>query len=263
MNIISPFKDYYDFLAYTYGVDKNITYNRQCFVDVEHLQIQNTAYTTGASSTPCINLELTSDVYDVPTYIKSGPFGHKYSYDFVHKNVLYKFHHILVLGSLFLCIEQTYPEKLPFFRIAKFQDVLMYQEQQITKSRKFRNFELHADTLYRNNKGFTVRVDNYKDRILKMHKALGIPIISGIVSDPRTNIIYKVYQPNLSQIQGFGGIVTPHELYQQLTNFFVELKGNTDLDPPVVVDNNSKIQKHGFDTKTSFRHPVNIRKLKR
>ena len=260
MKIISPFKDYYDFLAHTYGIDKNIVYNRQCSVDVEHLQIQNTikAY----SPLPCINLNLTMDVLDVPTYTRSIQYDYKHTYDFIHKNVRFKFHQILVLGSMFLCIEQIYPNKTPFFRIAKFKDILMYKKYKIDKLYKFSSLELFDNDLYKNKESI-IKVDKYKNYIFKVHKTLGIPIISGIISDPKTNIIKKIYQPNLSRIQGFSGIVIPHELYKQLTNFFVELKEPIDPDPPVIIDNSLKIQKHGFDTKTSFRHPINIRKLKR
>ena len=105
---------------------------------------------------------------------------------------------------------------------------------------------------------------------MNIHKELKQPVftfncfhskLAGIsVIKYNSNITIEV--PNLSQIQGISGIISTFEIYQGISNFFVELKGNEDLNPPVELANNDKIVKAGFDTKTSFRHPVVIRRKK-
>ena len=49
-------------------------------------------------------------------------------------------------------------------------------------------------------------------------------------------------------------------IYSTMTNV---LRPNPDRDPPVEISNRDKISKAGFDLKTSFRHPVNQKKVKR
>lgn len=61
---------------------------------------------------------------------------------------------------------------------------------------------------------------------------------------------------SLSDTIGLLSLYRSEQLYKSLYNFFIECNENMDLEPPVEVGNTSKINKYGFDTKTSFRHPV-------
>lgn len=94
--------------------------------------------------------------------------------------------------------------------------------------------------------------------LLKVHRALNAPIFSFHIGiHGYLHVDNEI--PILSEIPGFVKKAgDPGVFYQRIYNFFIENRANTDLEPPVEVDNKSKILKAGFDMRTSFRHPVRL-----
>lgn len=62
---------------------------------------------------------------------------------------------------------------------------------------------------------------------------------------------------------GFAAIVSPEQMWQDIYSTITNvLRTNPDKAPPVQVAEKYRIQEKGFDLKTSFRHPVNLKKLR-
>jgi len=57
---------------------------------------------------------------------------------------------------------------------------------------------------------------------------------------------------------GIPSLVSPTEMWQNIyTTLTNALRNDPDKDPPVTLANNQRIEKAGFDLKTSFRNPIN------
>ena len=85
---------------------------------------------------------------------------------------------------------------------------------------------------------------------MNFHKVLQEPVFSICVFHGGMNVVgynhnYNILGdndvvvdiPNLSEIQGISGTISTFEMYQGISNFLVELKGNEDLNPPVELAN--------------------------
>lgn len=274
MKIISPFKDYYDFLAYQYGVDNSIIYERPSRIFID---------------------ELTKDKKEQSAIYKEiNQWCSSLSCTMVVKNIRYNFHRCIIFDKQLIYVEQTYPKKESFFRLLTKEDCFnlvtlvkkikrgpsYLQETKSTyitgdyvdfhrNSNLLRIFEawsegntsykvLFSDIVLGDRIGILTSKTNDIHKLTQKYK---LPIIGCASYDEETNRDY-ISIPNLSKIQGMSGIFSPHEIYRDLTNFFIRIKDSADTKPPVEISNNDKIVKAGFDTKTSFRHPVVIRRKK-
>lgn len=278
MKIISPFKDYYDFLAYQYGVDNSIIYERPSRIFID---------------------ELTKDKKEQSAiYNEINHWCSSLYCTMVVKNIKYYFHRCVIFDKQIVYVEQTYPNKEPFFRLLTKEDCFnlvtlakkvkrgpsYLQETKSTyitgdyvdfhtNSNLLRVFEAWSEgnTSYKVLFSDIVLGDrigvltNKANDIYELTRKYKLPIIGGASYDEETRRDY-ISIPNLSKIQGMSGIFSPHEIYRDLTNFFIRIKDSVDTKPPVEIANEDKIVKAGFDTKTSFRgreFPKKPRKIKR
>lgn len=61
--------------------------------------------------------------------------------------------------------------------------------------------------------------------------------------------------PILGNIVNFVSMYSAEQIYQDISYFLSnQINGSPDINPPVSIDNNGKIEAHGFDLKQSFRH---------
>lgn len=278
MKIISPFKDYYDFLSYQYGIDNSIVYNRPSRIFID---------------------ELTDDTKEQSSIYKElRHWCGSLSITMVIKNVKHYFHRLILFDKQIVYVEQIYPNRESFFRLLTQKDCFnlvtlsrnikrgpsYLQETKSTyilgdyvdfhrDSNLFRIFEAWSEghTYYKPLFDNVILGDkigilsNKASEIYELTKKYKLPIIGDTTYDTETNRDY-ISIPNLSKIQGLSGIYSPHEIYRNLTNFFITIKDSVDTKPPVEIANDDKIVKAGFDTKSSFRgreFPKKPRSIKR
>lgn len=84
-----------------------------------------------------------------------------------------------------------------------------------------------------------------KDKLIEIHRKLNTPII---------DVINCVSNPCLRNF-GFASQVDPYTAFQEINMFITNVFGVGEPDT-IEIDEKYKIEKHGFDKKTSFRHPV-------
>jgi hypothetical protein len=90
-----------------------------------------------------------------------------------------------------------------------------------------------------------------KEKIEPLQVRLKAPVLHVTVE----GVVEKV--PVLKDF-GIASLVPPEQLWQQIYSFFVNrLRHNPDKAVPVQLDNNRRVEKAGFDLKTSFRNPIN------
>lgn len=281
MKIISPFKDYYDYLSTQYGVDNNIVYHRPTEINIEQI----------------LGKEKAEDIKK-----RFNSIAHCFNYEITVKNILYIFNTVSILGSIFVFVTKRNTDGSVFSRLAKqedFSNIIELSRTYRQRLKKFKDTNVNSikydpnryrsfggnygfieawangttkvkDTFLHNRNGFTSdKIGVLRDSnntIMNIHKELEQPVFTfncfhgGLtgISTINFNSNVTIEIPNLSQIQGISGVISTFEIYQGISNFFVELKGNEDLNPPVELANNDKIVKAGFDIKTSFRHPINV-----
>ena len=282
MKIISPFKDYYDYLSTQYGVDNSIVYNRPTTVEFCKEDIKET-------------------LSKINNLVKC------FHYQIVIKNIEYIFKSIFILGKIYIVVTKITPDNKTFTRLANKEDFIAICELSRAyrdKLKKYKNDKVNYIKVNPNklhsfggNEGFisswangSTKLTSYlfnrnnlistkigvledpNNYILEIHKKLQLPVFSSrtFYDYPNTDITNNnnnnkitIAIPNLSEIQGISGIVSTFEIYQGISNFLVELKGNVDLIPPVDLSNDDKIVKAGFDIKSSFRHPTTIIRRKK
>ena len=97
-------------------------------------------------------------------------------------------------------------------------------------------------------------INNHFDPYLeKVSKEVKSPIflINSITKEIDNLLLHKISLGNI----GMGKFYTPEQAYQDIS-FYISnvINDNADCNPPVQIDNKSKITQHGFDLKQSFRH---------
>lgn len=227
MIIRTKTKDFYDYVQHVYGRDPNIVWDRDVITrDPEILSIPGSPLQKQSIFQASVSLEKVG----LPDYKVDAP-GYIYHFGFSC---------ISVLGRVYLTYKGQLVTKELFEKLHKNDEVYCYTPI---------SFQRPWESIYE----FTSKPN---DEVLKMHKQLNAPII-------KFNIGYHKYVyvsnavPIISEIPGFVKLLgSPENLYKKLYNFFIENRANIDLEPPVSVDNKSKIQKAGFDLKSSFRHPI-------
>jgi hypothetical protein len=86
----------------------------------------------------------------------------------------------------------------------------------------------------------------------KLHKETKQPVIA---FDYGAGGLYvRNFVPKLVEL-GFGSIIPPEELYQNIEWYFANvINHGVDINPPVLLSDTDRITQHGFDLKQSFRH---------
>lgn len=286
MKIISPFRDYYDYLSDQYGVDNNLIYHRNTEINISK--------TLG----------------DEKAKLLRSTFNRLFkcfNYVIVVKNIRYVFKVVSILGTVAICVTKVNPDGTSFTRLAKQEDfinIIELSRKYYSRLKKYKDSDVNfidfnpnvthsfggnegfiqawangsthvkSDYIHNRNGFISDKIGILKDNnniIMNFHKELGQPVFSfnpfyRAMSDFTVfhydvDVILDI--PNLSTIQGVSGLFSTFEIYQGIVNFLGERKGNSDLNPPVELANNDKIVKAGFDTKTSFRHPINVIRRKK
>lgn len=237
MMIQSPFRDYYDYVGD--GTHTFPTYERRRVVDVSHLGIINTMHSVLPSST---NL---SSGYQQGISRKLSKSTPRLHVSYTHKNTKYRFREVSVLGDIVVYMEVLYPDREESFftipTIKHFKNYLYFNNsypefesagmKQHVSTRSI--FQLWASGQTRTSNLLFVRVPEvgkcpgvcslYKDFNYQLHKRLGIPVISELEADKKTNIIQKVYTYELYRIEGIQSVFPPVQLYGALESFLNHL----------------------------------------
>ena len=226
MRIKSDFKDYYDFQATIYGVDKSITYNRKRIVD---LDIRDSRF-----GRDIIEENLKIDTVNGWGYIPD-PYGWGYKLD-----DRFEFHLLVVGDKVFL----------------------VSYEFDIYKGYSYRLVDENHPSYIKFN---TIRnlVDNPHylfgpDVTTKLCREVEHPVF--IVSSTGGNrnqdvIVVQARCPVLKDIQGLAAKYPPEQIYQDLSYFLTnKMKNSPDESPISVLTDKEKIIQHGMDVKQSFRH---------
>jgi len=252
MLILSEYKDIYDHLAYIYGVDNNIVYERPSFITIEDKDakfIKN-----------FIDLKHT-DIFS--RFCLQDRMMERYL-DKIFGYIILFGRFIPVVGTLkneedkkLIHITSKFFERYSFKFCTK-PLFAQYVTEVITYNFKLHNGKVNKrlDRIYfpseeRLYNWYDAICDKVFPELLAINDKYNQPILSSFVGANNT-----CYIPILSSISGFNKRFPDDKLYQDIYNFLIKNKKNVDLEPPVEIDNISKIEKAGFDKKKSFRHPI-------
>lgn len=113
---------------------------------------------------------------------------------------------------------------------------------------------------------FHEALTNFAEKLRGLQEKLGAPVFRvGLVPNADGGSQRGIYEhvPILADY-GIPAAVSPEQMWQNIYGCFTNrLRKNPDKEVPVEVSNDTKIAKAGFDLKTSFRHPVNQKKVKK
>lgn len=219
-------KDFYDYFQHIYGQDQNIVWDRDIVTrDKDKLHIGNSV------NSSIFQADVKLDKFGLINYKVHAP-GAIY-----HLGIS----NISILGKIFLIYKGKLVDKQLFDKLLRDGNCSEFI------------FTWPPKTQWEAVLDYTNGINK---EALKIHKHLNVPIIEFYVNYHNYVSVQNLV-PILSQIPNLVKTLgSPEIFYQQLYNFFIENRENVDLEPPVSVDNKSKIQKAGFDLKTSFRHPI-------
>ena len=222
MKIISKFKDYYDYVAFQYGEDPLIRYNRQ--------PIDN-------------DTELLSDI-DKQLWYKSCYFPSRHNND-----PAFRFKWLVINAKLYL----LYSENMQPYKVLTSE---MYTG--IINTGDISSFNSSWATRvypYLSGYSFYIGNDRLYNELVELSRKLNAPVFEiGETSFGEILSNNKCKVPVLSEL-GIASIIPPDQLFQELAYFIGNIMKDTpDTNPPVVIDNDLRIEGHGFDLKKSFRH---------
>lgn len=229
MKIASPFKDYYDHIAYAYGGgDPSIIYERRRIGAMKNID--------GATYADSVDVEVDSLVHlSPPPYRFKG---------FIGYNGPLKW--LIVCGKPYLVIDtsgdQGHPAKFEIFKHEKHHHHFSDPGQE-----RYREPEV-------------IGIED--PTLIALSRVVGHPVF--IINKIR----YTPAQGGGSRIQvnihgdcpilgalGFAATYPADQLFQDISYFMVnKMKESPDLAPPSNMTDKEKISQHGFDTKQSFRH---------
>lgn len=243
MKIDSDFKDYYD-IGISYGIDPKCVYKRKekelTDDDIKAFSILPYVLRPLDSSRRNKNNFLLRDKKDNPICF--------------NKNV------ILFCGKIYTFLTAPYMlnngETKYLHTYKSFQDFC--NEHGIRESGK-RYYQYYADdNMNKIQRFYEKKYDKpstskyledvsmpSEDKLLGIHRDFNTPVI---------DIINCVLNPCLREV-GFASQVDPYTAFQEISMFITNILG---VGEPITIeiDEKYKIEKHGFDKKTSFRHPV-------
>lgn len=256
MKILSNFKDYYDYLAYQYGIDDEIVFNRNRLIplgkDDFHLGLMPGS--------------INEDTQVPEDYVKEGYLGSSNIFYYEYASKICQFESLSITGTIYYYLyEYDKLTKKANFRMPKAKDFLNYTDWRTKNRRDFNYYYFRFLMKEWGKKTFTETPDSKRGVILPCQKGSEYGINRELHKKLKTPILWKqveladgttcLIMPNLSKITGFGGCCPPEKIYRDIYNFLQQIRQSPDADPPVGVDDKSKILKHGFDVKKSFRHP--------
>lgn len=236
MQIISSFKDYYDFQSNLYGVDKSIVYNRKMIGTSNN---EGVYYKKEVIHDTWERLSLKEySGYVSDTFRSVGSSG----------NTTSPFSWLVFCGK-------PYP-------LVKIKD-------------KFElvNENIHSSILLNGSRRLIYRervfteVGKQTSHLIELSRKVGHPVFIvdrtvnlGSVMEIKLKDNFKSFIeckcPNLGEI-GFARIYRPEQVYQDLCYFMANtIKESPDTMKPSILSDKEKILQHGFDIKQSFRHRI-------
>jgi len=220
MKIISKFVDYYDYLSTIYGIEKKFVFNR--------------------------NIKL-------PEYITLPSLNEALLRILKYKSMPFKINILAVCGKAFLLQQsRTYAGQDTTLITSELDSPVLWKKLFRVRNKRYASLSVYATLVY--DDIFNLPL---KD-ILDLSKQVGSPIfiIEDVsVGDNRT-VTLKI-NPTIPKLSEFklSRLYPEEQLYQDVEYFISNLlKDSPDLNPPIEIDNNDRIVKHGFDIKASFRH---------
>lgn len=219
MYIISPVKDYYDYLSHIYGPDKSITYSRRPF-DKTKFELSGMGHITitqkNLPSVPC-------------KYYSRSEFD-KYDFKLVS-----------ICAKPYLIIKYVTDSKFELYEKSKFSDTLFNS----LNRRSYFTKESYLSQLGKESKA-----------LLEVSRKLDAPVFCLDVNYRNDTAYIDVNIPILGDL-GIASIYPPDQIYQDISYFLCNtIRPSPDT---LVNDNltsKEKIISHGFDLKQSFRHRV-------
>lgn len=230
MHIISKFKDFYDYLQYSYGQDDNVYWYRDYLFPGK----------------PDLNTIKLSDITNKKFRITYTSFLRKSSDDVYHRLGLY------VLGDIYPVIVYKKNNK----RITSHLTYELFDRFKDELDDKLEYMIHPKETLYKRYIKLIGSLIQYSEPLLNIvSEKTKQPIFLFDHNCRHIEIYNKI--PNLSTIKNMAGIIDPIDLYKNLYNFHLNMYNDKNNNRPVDVDNTSKIYKAGFDTVNSFRNTKN------
>lgn len=247
MKIISPFKDYYDYVSMIYGVDPLHVYHRPVTI--------STPVDSVISVDDCVRF-----THNPLTY------GWYYPKEVLERlRSRFYFHHVSFCGHLIIVIEDNNTSKC--FIPKTDNEMFEFVDQELTK----KELDNLSSQSYRYRHSFLTRFSRNKPitfydfdwqpnkKLIHLSKRLNQPVFfmpEYAKSDKKLSyreIFNNNRTPLLAQL-GFPSVLSPEIAYQMIDHFVSNvLSENADMQPPVEVSDKDKIKQHGFDLKHSFR----------
>jgi hypothetical protein len=225
MKIISPFKDYYDYVAHIYGGgDPKIVYNRNRLTD-EKLYEGSSIY----RSVRIDSTELLND--DLPYLPTKTDFGFKW---------------LAVCGKLYLIVNHEFTHLQPY-EISKFQPHILSEK---TDPELYRTLTERSKYLWSTRR--TVWIDVESKTAIQISRKIKAPVFTFVYTN--SGVIIDSDIPKLVDL-GFPTLRSAEQLYQDISYFMANtIHESPDMMPRTVMTDKERILQHGFDLKQSFRH---------
>lgn len=227
MIIISPFKDYYDYLAHQYR-DPKLVYRRDMIV-TKHPAINPRTYGMEVDTGASLDW-LPTATHEIRSY------NHFLSRKSLSLSCL------VVCNKMFLVAYKLSSIVRPEFKL--------FTEDNFPEL--VPSFISHVDKRY-SNLGSLLNSKIEDDRVIELSRILQHPVYL-ITSDILGVRLYVSYYVPVLLDSGISKLYSPFELFQDIAYFVGNiLHESPDLAPPVEIQDKYKIIQHGFD-KRSFRH---------
>lgn len=226
MRLISPFKDYYDFICYQYGQDPNLVYLRRPF--------------KGDAQYPKIPDE-DRGWLDIPRLRKQEPAPPKGRYIRLESEIIVVCHHVFPILSH---VEHD-----------RDRDPVLCAPQRIVK-REILDEEKHQHILQPDWQGHAELPKAPPPAAMKrILRAVGAPVFT-VLRNEWKNFVLDENVPILKDTP-IPSVLSPQQIWQELVDVLENvLRDSPDKEPPKSVNNTERIIAAGFDLKTSFRHPI-------
>jgi hypothetical protein len=225
MKIISKYKDYYYHIAYQYGEDPFVVYNRQPIDNNSDIHKE------------LIHILQCKSIYVPEIRSYNNEDGHYFKW--------------LVVNAKLYLLHTT--------NIAKPYKVLTVEQHQILFSRYSSNRRFYHQPI----KPYEYYIENnsISAELITISRKLNAPVFEFHGSGFGDTITHgdqidttKCKVPVLSEV-GFASIYSAEKIFQDIAYFIGNIMSvSADIIPPVVIDNDLRIEGHGFDLKQSFRH---------
>lgn len=224
MKIISKFKDYYDYVAHTYGGgDPKIIYNRSRLGELH--QVGSVSYTR------TLEVEFSLASLKIPFRHIHSPLNSYYGE--------YGFRWLSVCGKPY-----------PLINVDDKVTGSLYQKHELFNFQKHKHL---LDPRDWGNKIIRLQIGVERRSLVELSKKIGHPVFEILHHGNKATYINGDC-PILGNL-GFASVYPAEQLYQDLSYFIVnKMKDSPDLAPRIEISDKEKITQHGFDVKQSFRH---------